>query len=184
MECLRKSAAAVSCLCNLSPYLLAIGAFRWVSRGRDKLPPHYVRQVIIQQEHWEPPQSQDLILQLGQTALYHSLLWNAIEGHKFFWRASEEMESWTSHSHCLHFPAGEWDMETEPCPGSCRKCFGNDSILLHILAVQLPAPMYLLHRAITQNMSATGDSNPKYSLPAYTKCKLAQTNLFILTRTN
>lgn len=81
MECLKKSAAAVSCLCNLGPYLLAIVAFRSVSTNMNKLPPRFIGQVMIQQEHLGPPQSQAVIPQLGQATLYHSLLWNANREH-------------------------------------------------------------------------------------------------------
>lgn len=34
-----------------------------------------------QQEHSDPPQSQALVLQLGQATLCHSLLWNASKEH-------------------------------------------------------------------------------------------------------
>lgn len=81
MECSKKSAAAVSCLCNLGPYLLAIVAFRSVSTNMNKLPPRFIGQVMIQQEHLGPPQSQAVIPQLGQATLYHSLLWNANREH-------------------------------------------------------------------------------------------------------
>lgn len=66
MEYLKKSAAAVSCLCNLGPYLLAIVAFRSVSTNMNQLPPRFIGQVMIQQEHLGPPQSQAVIPQLGQ----------------------------------------------------------------------------------------------------------------------
>lgn len=181
MECLRKSAAADSWLCNLSPYLLALGAFRWVSTSRNKLQPRYVRQVITHRNSQTLPKAS---LSSSWARLPCATVCCGMSSKnmtKFFWRASEEMECFASHSQCLHFAIGEWNMEREPCPGSWRKCFGNDSIL-HILAVQLPAPVYLLHRAITGNVLATGDSNPKYSLPSFTECKLAQMNLFKLIR--
>lgn len=141
VECLRKS-AAVSWLCNLTPYLLAIGTFRWVSMSRNKPQAHYVRQVLIPQEHSDPSKARLSFSSWARLLCTTACCGMPLENMtKFFWRASEEMECWTSHSQCLHFAVGEWSMETEPCPESCRKCLGNDSILLHLLAVELPAPM-------------------------------------------
>lgn len=153
----RMQQLSAGCATWALPYLLAIGAFRWVSMSRNKLQPHYIRQVIIQQEHSDPPRaklpSSSWARLLCTTACCGIPLKNMT---KFFWRASEEMECWASHSQSLHFAVGEWNLGTEPCPGSCRKCFGNDSILLHLLALQLPAPMYSLHGAITGDMLAMG----------------------------
>lgn len=47
---LEKECSSCQLLCKLSPYLLALGALRWVSTSRNKLQPRYIRQVITHRD--------------------------------------------------------------------------------------------------------------------------------------
>lgn len=161
MQHLRKSlrtAIAVTCSCNLSPYLLA---YSCIQVGEHK-------QVIV-----SLCKSDNNLLAFLESGSYFCNWGKLFCTTLVCW--GMPMKKMTEKKCIVGLPTpsvfilqmGSWSTETMPCPGSCRKCFRNDSILF--VVGQLHAPLYSLHRSIMQNMLATGDSNQKYSPPAFYK---------------